>query len=67
MIHTLISAINGRVSLPENLGMASNLGWVFRFFPSENHSEIPGFGKKPDVRRPDLVASGRSQAFHGAK
>lgn len=48
-------------------GNGQQLGWVFRFFPSESHSEIPGFGKKSDVRRPDLIASGRSQAFHGAK
>lgn len=42
--------------------------WLgFPFFPSESHSEIPGFGKKSNVRRPDLVASGGSQAFHGAK
>ena len=39
----------------------------FSVFPSESHSEIPGFDKKSNVRRPDLVASGGSQAFHGAK
>jgi hypothetical protein len=60
-------AINARVSLPEKMGMASNLVGFSVFFPSESHSEIPGFGKKSDVRRPDLIASGRSQAFHGAK